>query len=275
MKNKISKKWESAQNLEKSSFLDTEMDTAYYLTFWKSFLRRSPANLLVKKMTDSMNLLDIGSGPVSILHSLPGNYREMIAIDSLNDAYSKKFEGSPKINYISAPFENFAIKREHFDVIFCINALDHMISWKSALRKIVYNLKPNGYLLLCYENTTPIVKLFEKYGYKKHLADYHLHDLQFRYVHKYLTNNKISCRARVFKSDLNWNKIVYGFKQFTGFSKRSLSKYDKKVSIFSQSKNSVVVHACVSLLEYMIYSVSLLSSRFCNRVESLYQKVEE
>lgn len=128
--------------------------------------------LLDKLDTSVMNVLEVGGGPVPVIELLECKYKSVI--DPLTDEYAK---------YFSVPYhknikgENLAAKN-HFDLIVCTNALDHVEIPELVVANMIKALKPGGYLaLLCAENnaiTNP------------HPA--HVHNLVPELIHSYADN---------------------------------------------------------------------------------------
>jgi len=96
-------------------------------------------------------VLDIGSGPMGgILQFLPCKLKA--SLDPLNDEYLKHFPDfyNPNIVYLTAKAEDTGICDDAYDLITCINALDHMEHPENALFEMKRILKPSGYLALSF-----------------------------------------------------------------------------------------------------------------------------
>lgn len=117
------------------------------------------------------NILDCGSGVVSILNGLmPGNYR-LVATDLLGEEYTGVFDyckyGLTHPLPIAAEnleFDNF------FDIVHMSNALDHCQDPRKAFEQLYAAVKPGGYVILQgFENEANHEKWFGMHQWNIHL----------------------------------------------------------------------------------------------------------
>ena len=152
------KRWAAAQNAEKQ--------------FWKKYnssLQSFSKELeLLKKhniKTKNKKILEIGSGPTGIVNVLKG---ERHAIDPLMDLFLSKYNLPKQINYIKGKGESLPFTDNLFDIIFCLNALDHADEPSKILKESYRCLKKGGIFFLalnCYSLQTVWIKKFsEKIG---------------------------------------------------------------------------------------------------------------
>jgi 2-polyprenyl-3-methyl-5-hydroxy-6-metoxy-1,4-benzoquinol methylase len=109
-------------------------------------------------------ILDAGCGPAGIFMNLQ-NY-PVSAIDPLLEKYKllAHFKPSdyPWVNFIQSPIEAIDYF-EKFDVIFCMNAINHVNDINSCYDKLVRALKPGGILVIStdtHRNNT-LKKIFQ------------------------------------------------------------------------------------------------------------------
>lgn len=217
--------WEKAQKKEMRSWLNTDMTSSCLLENWKN--RLNDFKLIIDKINPESSILDIGSGPISVLHCFP-KCKKMVALDSLNDEFEKKYQRIDYIDYINSKAEKIDFPDKSFDFITCINALDHMDNYNNSLCEIARCLKPGGILFLEYENTSPLSIFMSKLGYKKPLYDFHPVLIEnkrtFKILRRYgLKMIKIEC-----KPQLNFKKIKTILKIL--FSKKKETVYEKNIS---------------------------------------------
>ena len=140
----------------------TELHGIYHeLAFWQQFVKTDRfLNGWVKKIqtpelhqevaefiksVDHDNVLDVGSGVVSILNGLV----EVTAVDPLGDLYRLIFDYdrhriNPPFPY---PSEEIPFKDE-YDIVHISNALDHTQNPMKAFDRLYKLVKPGGYLIV-------------------------------------------------------------------------------------------------------------------------------
>jgi len=94
-------------------------------------------------------ILDAGCGPAGIFTALKGN--TVHAIDPLLDQYRNLPHFMPE-RAVWTQFENSLIESltevEKYDVIFCMNAINHVNDIALCYDNLVRILKPNGYIII-------------------------------------------------------------------------------------------------------------------------------
>ena len=136
----------------------------YELDFWVSHLKRNTYKGFFKD--DHLSLfidyfrislysfyksvvLDIGSGPVSYLHSIKAKVK--IAVDPLMSHYeklTKNFVFPNEVIKLEGQVEKLPFIRETFDDVFAFNGIDHWEDWQKGILEIKRVLKKNGRLLV-------------------------------------------------------------------------------------------------------------------------------
>jgi len=146
------KRWKAAQFAER--------------LWWKNYLRKKRADdylawktayweQLVRSLPEwaadrpGLDILDAGSGPAGIFIY----YRKarVTAVDPLLPAYEKMPHFSPSayphVNFRSQRLENY-LASEAFDLIFCINVINHVQNMQEVLAGLHASLRPGGKLVI-------------------------------------------------------------------------------------------------------------------------------
>lgn len=155
------------------------------LDFWTRFIEseRFSQQWCGEKKTPEMNdevfqfisdnlpkggkILDVGSGPVSILH---GPFKEITAVDPLANDYKKivDYKGLG----IKAPRQGYAEtfkSSTKFDIVHCRNSFDHCQDPEKAYTNLMGLVKKGGYL---------IIHGFENEGQHENYQGLHQWDIQ-------------------------------------------------------------------------------------------------
>lgn len=145
-------KWKLAQKLEFvwwQRYLKNK-DAGAYLDwkkrYWQKLLIKISNSLPHKQ---NLQILDAGCGPAGIFLALEGN--EVDAIDSLLDKYQLLPHFQPEkaawTRFRKIPLEELD-ETEKYDIIFCMNVINHVQDIALCYDKLVAALKPNGYLVI-------------------------------------------------------------------------------------------------------------------------------
>ncbi len=145
-------KWKLAQKLEYiwwSNYLNKKAKGPYLQwksLYWKDLLLTISQDV---PLPSNQAILDAGCGPAGIFMVLDGNRVE--AIDPLLDQYRNLEHFQPKAyswtTFYSAPIESLDAE-EKYDIIFCINAINHVNDIELCCKNLVRALKPDGKLIL-------------------------------------------------------------------------------------------------------------------------------
>ncbi len=119
---------------------------------WKREYWKSVWNKIAKviPLTPTSTIADMGCGPAGIFIAFPGH--SVTAIDPLLQQYETHlpfFERSdyPNCLFITSGIEDFEIASA-FDIVFCMNAINHVKDMEKAVDVIVKATKRSGYLVI-------------------------------------------------------------------------------------------------------------------------------
>lgn len=110
------------------------------------------ADFLVPLIGDKKDvfILDIGSGPYSIIGNyLPDvNIRLHLADNQDFTDFWKKYDKNPYFTIENEDMEKLRYIDDWFDIVVCINALDHTNDAKKAVEEMIRVCKPGGYVYI-------------------------------------------------------------------------------------------------------------------------------
>src|SRR5690606_13114255 len=95
-------------------------------------------------------ILEVGCGPAGAFIFFEQN--DVVALDPLLENYQKflphfQAEKYPKTRFLSQPFE-VSDFRKSFDVILCLNVINHVGNLDFFVKKLYSTLRPGGRMLL-------------------------------------------------------------------------------------------------------------------------------
>lgn len=146
-------RWKIAQFFEKNWWKNylKKKDKEDYLQwkkkYWLNFLEKFSF-----KFNDKQTVLDVGCGPAgTFILSNTENAKNWTAVDPLINTYKKLVVFNradyPKVEFINSSFETFQTEKK-YDVIFCINAINHFINIENNLQKLNSVLNNEGLIIL-------------------------------------------------------------------------------------------------------------------------------
>jgi len=114
-------------------------------SYWEELLRKINVAL-----TPGQAVLDAGCGPAGIFTILEAQKTD--AVDPLLQQYEQQLEhfsraDYPTINFIHAPLEEFNPGRQ-YDVVFCLNAINHVADLELCFDKLSALTKSDGLLVV-------------------------------------------------------------------------------------------------------------------------------
>jgi 2-polyprenyl-3-methyl-5-hydroxy-6-metoxy-1,4-benzoquinol methylase len=156
-------KWRLAQKLEYKWWQrylkkkNTEEYLQWKIQYWQKVLSEISKYIPVPV---GKHILDAGCGPAGIFIVLKENTVD--AIDPLLDHYRNLPHFMPERS-IWTQFENSPIESlaevEKYDVIFCMNAINHVNDISLCYDNLVRILKPNGYMIISTDaHSHPLLK---------------------------------------------------------------------------------------------------------------------
>ena len=91
-------------------------------------------------------VLDAGCGPAGIFMVLEN--QSVTALDPLLNDYEKQLQhfrksDYPNVEFVNSPLENFR-REKYFDIIFCMNAINHVQDYNLSMNNLIDSLKPEG-----------------------------------------------------------------------------------------------------------------------------------
>src|SRR4051794_10201540 len=95
-------------------------------------------------------VLDIGCGPRGSLEWCD-EAAETVGLDPLADRYLKLGAEQHRMRYVEAGAERIPFEDGHFDIVSCLNSLDHVDDVDAAIREITRVTRRDGTLLLFCE----------------------------------------------------------------------------------------------------------------------------
>ena len=127
---------------------------AWKRQYWYDFLHQLSGYLPLQTPNSSkvINALDAGCGPAGIFTALPANNWAVTAIDPLLNKYANELPHFNPNQWPNVRFETNTIENMQyeacFEVVFCLNAINHVTNIDNAVDKLVQSLQPNGCLVM-------------------------------------------------------------------------------------------------------------------------------
>lgn len=111
-------------------------------------------------------ILDIGCSTGHFLHSLKGKAKIRVGLE-LNKEQVSFINKKLDFKVYSEPLENLFMKEAPFDIITCLQVLEHINEPINFLQAIKKNLKPGGYLYLELPNIDDaLISVYQNENYK-------------------------------------------------------------------------------------------------------------
>lgn len=124
---------------EKTAYLDWKR------TYWYNFLAKSGIEI-----PPGARILDAGCGPAGIFTIL--DQHAVDALDPLLEQYEQKLShfnklDFPRVHFFNQPLESFSPDYQ-YDVVFCLNAINHVADMEKCLDRLAALTKVDGVLAL-------------------------------------------------------------------------------------------------------------------------------
>ena len=133
-------RWKAAQNAERKAFRNWKLEepTSHGQFFSQNFL-------LDSESFNGKSILEVGCSPAATIHRLRQAHLR-VGIDPLASEWGRFYRDST--NHIQGMGEYLPFEDETFDVVLCINVLDHVQNPSAALKEIQRVLKKGDVLVL-------------------------------------------------------------------------------------------------------------------------------
>ncbi|OWY19650.1 class I SAM-dependent methyltransferase [Sphingobacteriales bacterium UPWRP_1] len=128
--------------------------------YWQGFLQQIAT--VLPPLNPTMRILDAGCGPAGIF-TVFTQQQTVVALDPLLDQYQQKLPhfcpaDYPNVQFICQPLEDYSPALP-FDVVFCLNAINHVARIDQCMDNLAMATKPGGYLVLSIDaHNHPILK---------------------------------------------------------------------------------------------------------------------
>ncbi len=135
------------------------------IRWWQRYLKRKPVDQYLERKIAYWNtflqiagvhpepddkILDAGCGPAGIFIIL--DKQQVDAIDPLIDRYEEKLDHFKKSSYSNVSFFSTSLEdfqpENFYDLIFCLNAINHVDNLDASLNILVSCLRPGGKLVI-------------------------------------------------------------------------------------------------------------------------------
>lgn len=155
-------RWSIAQDVQREEWLQEEA--------WQSIPRERRRSEWDRHFTalgmplaelDGLDVLDVGCGPTSVNYF--SNARRRVGLDPLAETYRQwnGFYGEP-IELVESMAESMPFSDGEFDVVVCVNCIDHASDPFAILRECARVVKTGGRFVFHVDLDSPLRKLVKK-----------------------------------------------------------------------------------------------------------------
>jgi 2-polyprenyl-3-methyl-5-hydroxy-6-metoxy-1,4-benzoquinol methylase len=143
------------RNKDKTTYL------AWKENYWQTLLNNIASDV---KIDPSKSVIDLGCGPAGIFIALPAN--KVTAVDPLLNEYEThtqffKRGDYPNVTFVQTAIEDFEAHGLKYDLVFCMNAINHVYNMAIGFEKLKE---------VCIQNGTIIVSIdAHNFSFFKHL----------------------------------------------------------------------------------------------------------
>jgi len=177
-------KWKAAQEQEQEAWEDigtgTPIDSPQE---WRDFLGKRFC--IDFGVFHAKSVLEIGCGPLGIIHFIEPDHGLRVGVDSLLFTY-EKHDNFHRIRAIG----EFLPLRGEFEVVVCFNVLDHCLLPRMLLREAALHARTGGVLLLWVHTTRKAVRFLVK-----RIDRYHPHHFSMEEVRHMVSEAGFGIRA--------------------------------------------------------------------------------
>lgn len=109
--------------------------------------------ILSIKQFQKLRVLDVGCSTGEFLRFIQPFFKEIAGVDISDAAIKKaKAKGIEKVFQVDIEYQKLPFENNNFDLVFCLEVLEHLFSEKNCLSEIKRVLKPKGLLLVSVPN---------------------------------------------------------------------------------------------------------------------------
>jgi len=208
----MSIRWKTAQALEwrwwNAYFKNKEKESyyiakkAYWLKWLAEFRKWIPVDT-------AKSVADLGCGPAGLFTVLQNE--SVTAADPLLDIYQEKLSffnkaDYPNVQFVTSTLEDFEASSQ-FDVVYCMNAINHVKDMEQSFQKLVLVVKKGGYVVVSIDAHN---HLFFRYLFRLLPVDVlHPHQYNLEEYKSFLTKNNCSLlTSMVMKREFLFDHIV-------------------------------------------------------------------
>jgi len=101
---------------------------------------------------DCENLLDVGCGDGIINHFISDRVKNIYGVDNSREMVKKSIKRGLRVKLVDLDNDDFPFKTNYFDVITCLDVIEHVKNPNALLEKIHRILKKNGTLIIATPN---------------------------------------------------------------------------------------------------------------------------
>ena len=162
-------------------------DVAMWEMMMKPIINRSADLIESRAKTGRGRLLDIGCGYGFFLREMQSRGWKVEGIE-ISQAGRRYLRNRWDIHVHSAPLEDLSLRENSFDVVTLFYVIEHVPHPVSLLTEVKRVLKPDGFALLRWPHSTPIVRILGPLSRKLDLyhTPYHLYDFSPETIEKLL-----------------------------------------------------------------------------------------
>jgi 2-polyprenyl-3-methyl-5-hydroxy-6-metoxy-1,4-benzoquinol methylase len=127
---------------DKTTYLDWKKN------YWQTLLAKIAGEV---KIDASKSVIDLGCGPAGIFIALPKN--KITAVDPLLNEYETRTQFFKQSDYPNVTFENSTIEEfdstgSRYDVVCCMNAINHVHNMREGFGQLKKLCKENGQIII-------------------------------------------------------------------------------------------------------------------------------
>ena len=214
--------WHKIQNEELQYHLrkNSEQHLEFKLEYWNSILREIQPYVSIEPET---HILEVGCGCCGMLMAIKKGV--LVGVDPLMNQYLNNFsylaDAGPK--WINCAAEQLDLP-ESFDIIFCINSLDHVLDPEKVAKKLDRHLMPGGHIVIALNchNTDFFYSYYN--AYHRRIDPHHPHHFRLADVgelfpsyrvrkmadidHLFISREREYQSKVLRRSGINWKKAI-------------------------------------------------------------------